>query len=137
MENSGVVRKLLRGALRRCPWCGGRGAFFVGWYKKADHCQTCGLGWRRDDVGYELGAAAITAIITFGPLILVLGGMVAVTWPDVEVGLMFAVLGVLAVVLPLLSYGSAYLIWQALDLTMRPPTREDFAPVGGSGQSSD
>ena len=63
--------------------------------------------------------------------------MVAVTWPDVEVGLMFAVLGVLAVVLPLLSYGSAYLIWQALDLTMRPPTREDFAPVGGSGQSSD
>ena len=50
---------------------------------------------------------------------------------------MFAVLGVLAVVLPLLLYGSAYLIWQALDLTMRPPTKEDFAPVGEYGQSSD
>ena len=57
---------LIRGAFRRCPWCGGRGGFFVGWYKKAECCQTCGLEWRRDDVGYELGAAAMTAIIVWG-----------------------------------------------------------------------
>jgi uncharacterized protein (DUF983 family) len=121
---------LIRGAFRRCPWCGGRGAFFVGWFKKADCCQTCGLDWRRNDVGYELGAAAITAIITFGPLMLVLGGMVAYTWPDVAVGPMFAVLVVLAVALPLLLYGSAYLMWQAIDIMMRTPTPLDFQIVG-------
>ena len=121
---------LVRGAFRRCPWCGGRGAFFVGWFKKADCCQTCGLEWRRDDVGYELGAAAITVIITFGPLMLILGGMVAVTWPDVNVPMMFVVLVVLAFALPLLLYGSAYVMWQAIDIMMRPPTPLDFCVVG-------
>jgi uncharacterized protein (DUF983 family) len=123
---------LVRGAFRHCPWCGGRGAFFVGWFKKAECCQTCGLRWRRDDVGYELGAAAVTAIICFGPLMLVLGGMVAITWPDVEVVPMFIVLGVLAVVLPLLLYGSAYVMWQAIDILMRPPTPEDFEELPGA-----
>ncbi len=120
---------LIRGAFRRCPWCGGKGAFFVGWFKKAECCQTCGLEWRRDDVGYELGAAAVTAIITFGPLMLILGAMVAVTWPDIAVGPMFAVLVVLAVALPLLLYGSAYIIWQAVDILMREPTPDDFCSV--------
>jgi uncharacterized protein (DUF983 family) len=120
---------LFRGVFRRCPWCGGRGAFFVGWFKKADHCQSCGLQWRRGDVGYELGAAAITAIITFGPLILVLGGMVALTWPEVELLAMYAVLGFLAVTLPLVTYGSAYLIWQSIDIMMRPPSPDDFEIV--------
>jgi len=120
---------LIRGAFRRCPWCGGRGAFFVGWFKKADCCQTCGLEWRRGDVGYELGAAAITVIITFGPLMLILGGMVAFTWPDVEIVPMFVVLVVLAIALPLLLYGSAYVMWQAIDIVMRPPTAMDFSIV--------
>src|SRR6056297_2263111 len=117
---------LLRGATRRCPWCGGRGAFFVGWFKKDEHCQTCGLRWRRDAVGYELGAAAITAIITFGPLMLVLGAMVAITWPEVDVGPMFAVLVGMALVLPLITYSLSYTIWQAIDIMMRPPTADDF-----------
>ena len=81
-------------------------------------------------MGYELGAAAMTAIITFGPLMLILGGMVAYTWPEVAVVPMFGVLIVLAVALPLLLYGSAYLMWQAIDLTMRTPTPLDFQIVG-------
>jgi uncharacterized protein (DUF983 family) len=118
---------LLRGALRRCAWCGGRGAFFTGWFEKAEHCRTCGLGWRRGDVGYELGAAAMTAIITLGPLMVILGGMVALTWPDVNAPAMFAVLATLAVVLPLFTYGPAYCMWQAIDILLRPPEPEDFA----------
>lgn len=121
---------LFRGAFRRCAWCGGRGSFFIGWFEKAEHCQSCGLKWRRDDVGYELGAAAITAVITFGPLMLVLGGMVAVTWPDVNVAPMFAVLVVLAVILPFVTYGPSYCIWQAIDILLRPPEPEDFEIVG-------
>lgn len=120
---------LFRAVFRRCPWCAGRGAFFVEWFKKADNCQSCGLRWRRDDVGYELSAVTITVIITFGPLILVLGGMVAITWPEVELVRMYIALGVLAVTLPLITYGSGYLIWQAIDIVMRPPTADDFEIV--------
>ena len=120
---------LSRGAFRRCPWCRGRGAFFTGWFEKAEHCQSCGLRWRRNDVGFELGAAAIAVILTFGPLVLLLGGMVAVTWPDIELLPMYVVLGFLAVTLPLITYGSAYLIWQSIDIVMRPPTPDDFEIV--------
>ena len=57
------------------------------------------------------------------------GGMVAITGPDVEVVPMFIALGVLAVALPLLLYGSAYVMWQAIDIMMRPPTPDDFEIV--------
>lgn len=130
MKRPTVPKMLFRGAFRRCAWCGGRGAFFIGWFEKAEHCQSCGLQWRRDDVGYELGAAAVTAMITFGPLMLILGGMVAWTWPEVNTGPMFAVLVVLALVLPLLNYGRAYCLWQVIDILLRPPEPEDFEIVG-------
>ena len=109
----------------------------MGWFKKDEHCQSCGLTWRRGDVGYELGAAAITAIITFGPLMLVLGAMVAVTWPEVNVVPMFIVLALLAVVLPFFTYGPAYCMWQAIDLVLRPPEPEDFEIVGDVTLESD
>jgi uncharacterized protein (DUF983 family) len=116
---------LVRGVRRRCPWCGGKG-FFTGWFAKQESCASCGLRWRRGDVGFELGAAAITAIITFGPLMLVLGAMAAVMWPDIDVVPMFAVLVVLAIVLPFLTYGPSYTVWQAIDIVMRPPEPTDF-----------
>lgn len=72
----------------------------------------------------------MTAIITFGPLMLILGGMVAVTWPEVNVVPMFIVLAVLAVVLPFFNYGPAYCMWQAIDILLRPPEPDDFEIVG-------
>ena len=80
-------------------------------------------------MGFELGAATTMAIITLGPLMVLLGVMVASTWPEVAVVPMFVVLGTLAVVLPLVTYGSSYLMWQALDVVMRPPTPDDFEIV--------
>jgi uncharacterized protein (DUF983 family) len=117
---------LVRGAFRRCPWCGARHGFLTGWYQKSTSCRTCGLQWRRGDVGFELGAAAMLVIVTFGPLMVLLGLMVAWTWPEVAVTSLLVVLVSLAVVLPLLLYGSAYLMWQAVDIMMRPPTILDF-----------
>jgi hypothetical protein len=84
------------------------------------------LEWRRGDVGFELGAAAMLVIVTFGPLMAILGVMVAWTWPEVAVAPLIAVLVSLAVALPLVLYGSAYLMWQAVDIVMRPPTILDF-----------
>lgn len=111
---------LVRGLFRRCPWCRGRRAFFDGWFGKHEHCATCGLGWRRGDVGYELGAAAIAAIICMGPLVLLLGAVVAITWPDVDVVPLLAVFLPAAVILPVVLYPSSYTVWQAIDIALRP-----------------
>lgn len=123
---------LLRGAVRRCPWCGGRGAFFTSWFAKDESCRTCGLRWRRDDVGFELGAAAMAAIIVMGPLVVLLGLVLALTWPDVAVVPLMAVFVPAAVVLPIVLYPVSYTMWQAVDLRMRPPTPADLEPVEGS-----
>ena len=72
----------------------------------------------------------MTAIITFGPLMLILAGMVAVTWPEVNTVAMFVVLVTLAIILPFFTYGPAYCMWQAIDILLRPPEPDDFEIVG-------
>lgn len=132
-----LPRMLFRGARRRCVWCRGRGAFFTGFFARGEACRTCGLRWRRGDVGYELGAAAVAAIIVLGPLVLALGAVIAITWPDVEVVPMLAVFFPLGLLLPVLLYPVSYTIWQAIDVMMRPPIEpDDFeggAPVPAEG----
>ena len=129
MEHPPLPKMLLRGAFRRCAWCGGRGAFFTGWFKKSSHCQTCGLNWRRDDVGYELGAGAVAAIICFGPLMLALGVVTAVTWPDFNASSLYVTFAVGAVALPLLLYPTSYTLWQAVDILMREVKPTDFVAM--------
>lgn len=136
MRRPALPKMLVRGLFRRCAWCGGRGAFFTGWTSKQATCRTCGLNWRRGDVGYELGAAATAAIICMGPLVILLGIIVAVTWPDVHVVPMFIVLGTGAIILPILLYPSSYTLWQAVDIVLRPPEPDDFDPVGDSPASN-
>ncbi|MDG2040986.1 MAG: DUF983 domain-containing protein [Ilumatobacter sp.] len=135
MERPSLPTMLFRGLFRRCAWCGGRGAFFTGWTRKQEHCKTCGLNWRRGDVGYELGAAATAAIICMGPLVVLLGVVIAFTWPEINMVPLFVLFGLGALVLPVLLYPSSYTMWQGVDILMRPPQREDFnllgdAPIG-------
>lgn len=117
---------LTRGVFRRCPWCGGRGAFFTGWFTKAPSCRTCGLRWRRGDVGFELGAAAIAAVLSLGTLVVLLVAALAITWPDTQALPLLAVLLPAAVVLPVVAYPLSYTVWQAVDLAMRPVEVDDF-----------
>lgn len=136
MKRPPLPKMLVRGLFRRCAWCGGKGAFYTGWTEKQATCKTCGLNWRRDDVGYELGAAATAAIICMGPLVILLGIIVAVTWPEVNAVPLFIVLGLGAIGLPLLLYPSSYTMWQGVDIIMRPPQPEDFEPVDDAASST-
>ena len=114
-----------RGVRRRCPWCGGRGAFFDGWFAKAERCHTCGIPWRRGDVGFELGAATISAIVVLGTLMAGLGVGIVATLPGVPYLMLAVVLGVVAIALPVLIYPITYTLWQAVDLVMRPPEPDE------------
>ncbi|MEP1125355.1 MAG: hypothetical protein ABJH68_15835 [Ilumatobacter sp.] len=135
MDRPSLPTMLFRGLFRRCAWCGGRGAFFTGWTSKVAHCRTCGIGWRRGLDGYELGAAAVAAIISMGPLVFILGGVMLATWPDFPTVPLFVALGAGGLLLPVLLYPSSYTMWQAVDIFMRPVEAEHFAdgaaPRGG------
>jgi hypothetical protein len=84
------------------------------------------LRWRRGDVGFELGAASMAAIIVLGPLVLGLGVMAALTYPEIAVTPMLIALGAGAVILPVVLYPVSYTMWQALDIAMRPVSVDDF-----------
>lgn len=115
-----VPRMILRGLVRRCARCGGRGAFFTGWYATADRCRTCGLLWRRNMEGFQLGAAAINIILTGGSLITVMGIGVALTYPEPPVWPLVALVSAVAVVVAVGGYPISYTVWLAVDLAMNP-----------------
>jgi hypothetical protein len=77
-------------------------------------------------VGFELGAAAMAAIIAVGPLVLALGAFLAITWPEVRVLPTMAVFLVAGLVLPIVLYPMSYTMWQAVDLMMRPVEPQHF-----------
>lgn len=116
---------LWRGVRRRCPWCGGRGAFFTGWFAKQDRCRTCGIDWRRGYEGFELGALAISAFVCLGSLIVGLSIGAIATSPDIPVREMILALGAGAIILPVVVYPVSYTVWQAVDIAMRPPDVAD------------
>jgi uncharacterized protein (DUF983 family) len=118
---------LWRGMRRRCPWCAGRGAFFTGWFTTQERCRTCGIEWRRGYEGFELGAMAVNIIVVFGTLIVGAVVGIVITSPGIPVVPLVAVLGVIAVVLPIVLYPVSYTLWQAIDLAMRPPDLADAA----------
>ena len=74
-----------------------------------------------------MGAAAIAAIIALGPLIIALGITFAITWPDTPVSSLLAVFLPLALLLPILTYPLSYTMWQAIDLTWREVSPDDFS----------
>lgn len=127
MDRPSLPRMLWRGVRRRCAHCGGRGAFFTGWFAKQERCKTCGIGWHRGYEGFELGALAISAILCLGTLVVAMTiGMIA-TSPDIAVVPLLVILGIGAIVLPIVVYPVSYTVWQAIDLAMRPAQPSDFA----------
>ena len=139
MENStnpGLIRMLLRGAFRRCPHCGGKGAFFDGWYKRGERCHTCGLLWERKLEGFELGSMTVNVILTFGTMLITMGIGVIFSYPDVAVVPILCIIVGVAVVMPVVIFPMTYSIWLAVDLFMRklePAELADAAAAVASG----
>lgn len=123
-------RLLLRGLSRRCAWCGDRRAYFLGWFKRQDHCRSCGHGYRRGDDAFELGAITANIILTFGAILLTILVLVVVTAPDVPVLALTLVVAGLGLVGPALFYPVSFTLWQAIDLWMRRPTASELAGEG-------
>jgi uncharacterized protein (DUF983 family) len=116
-----------RAMLRRCPWCGGKGAWLRGWFGRDDRCRTCGLQWDRRLDGFELGASTVNVVITFGAILVALIGGMLVSAPDIAVWpIVFTTVGI-ALVGPVLLYPYSQTLWLALDLAMRVPDDDERA----------
>ena len=127
INTTGLVRKLARGVVRRCALCGGKGAFFTGWFKQTDRCKTCGFSWQRNLEGFQLGAAAMNIILTGGSLLSVMGLGVILTYPEIPIWpMLIATVGV-ALLVGIGGYPTSYTVWLAVDLTMNPPDESELA----------
>ena len=118
-----VLKLVGRGLTRRCAWCGGRGAFFVGWFKKSDRCRSCGLKWGRNLEGFELGAATMGVFLTFGSII---GWMILSLLFGVPLVPLLIVAASLAVLMPVLTYPLTYTLWFGVNLAMNEPSTEEL-----------
>ena len=115
-------RRQLRWAVRRrCPRCGGKGVF-SSWLKLRERCPTCGYKFEREEgfftgvylVNYSFVAVALVMELTLFVLYANASEESVSYWP------MFLVGGLTAIVLPVLTYPFAKMIWAAIDLATRP-----------------
>jgi uncharacterized protein (DUF983 family) len=117
---------LLRGALRRCAQCGGKGAFFTGFVARQDRCKTCGLKWDRNLEGFQLGAAAVNFIITGGAVLAAMGIGVVMTYPNISTWPLIAVVVSVALIVGIGGFPISYTVWLAVDLRMNPLDAEEL-----------
>lgn len=106
-----------RALRRRCPYCGARGVF-DGWFTLRKRCPGCNTLYEYED-GYFLVSyvvnLGVTELLTVGIVVWLIAGT------DLSV-LQMQVLGVvLAVLMPVLFYPLALLLWVALDISIHPP----------------
>jgi len=126
VKRSSLKRKLVRAIALRCPWCGGRKTFLRGWFRRHDRCRTCGIRWRREE-GFELGAVTMNTVVTSVTLVLAMAISLVITVPDVPVRTLVLVLGIVAVVMPIIVYPFTYTLWLAVELTVNPPDKAELA----------
>jgi uncharacterized protein (DUF983 family) len=112
-DEPGALKAFLRGAMRRCPRCGG-GDLFESWFKIRSRCPRCGLRLEREEGGF-LGAMTVNYIVTAVVFLVVMVVWLVLDLPDVQVlRLTLTAIGV-SLVFPLLFWPISKTIWAAVD----------------------
>ncbi|MEJ7901351.1 MAG: DUF983 domain-containing protein [Thermomicrobiales bacterium] len=102
---------------RRCPYCGAPGVF-NGWFSLKERCPGCYTLFEHEE-GYFLGSYVVNLGFTELLTVLIVVWLIAGT--DLSV-LQMQIYGVaLAVLMPILFYPLALLLWVALDISIHPP----------------
>ena len=97
----------------RCPRCGGRG-LFASAFTIRRVCPTCELPLEREDGGF-LGAMSVNYTVTALAFVALLVVWLAVDLPDVNTAGLILASAAVAVVVPLLFFRSAKVIWTGVD----------------------
>ena len=59
-------RMLARALVRRCPRCGDRRAWYIGFFRMSERCVGCGLKRTRGVDGHELGSMTVAIVVNIG-----------------------------------------------------------------------
>lgn len=84
-----------------------------------EYCSNCGLRFEREP-GYWVGAVVVNTAVIFATFLLVFGGMVLLTYPDVPWGLVLGVTLGANVVIPLIFYPISKSVWSGMELSWHP-----------------
>ncbi len=116
---------LFRALALHCPNCGG-GALFTGFLDLKERCPRCGIVLERGEPDHFLGAYMVNLLAVEALLAAAFLVVMLVTWPDPPwTGLEYGGI-VLSIFGAVFCYPFAKTTWLAVDLTFRPPRREDF-----------
>lgn len=121
MRRESISTLLWRAVRRRCPRCGSRHVFSR-WLKLKERCPKCGLRFEREE-GFFTGVYLVNyAVVAVAIVIELFVYVIYANAAEGDVALVPAmVVGALtAIVLPLLSYPFAKMVWIAIDLATRP-----------------
>jgi len=114
---------LSRALKRQCPRCG-QPAFST-WFHMKETCPGCGLRFEREP-GYWVGAVTINTVVIFATFLIVFGGSVLLTWPDVPWAGVLIVTLVVNLLVPVVLYPISKTIWSALELSWHPLEPEEI-----------
>jgi uncharacterized protein (DUF983 family) len=110
---------IARGAVRRCPRCGG-GHLFRGWFKMVECCEGCGYRFAREE-GFFLGAFVINFGVTIAGVAVMMGVLIAVlagSGSNRSIALTAAAAVAVAVLVPIAFYPFSKTLWSGIDLAM-------------------
>jgi Na+(H+)/acetate symporter ActP len=79
------------------------------------YCGRCGLEFEREP-GYWVGAVTINTIVIFVTFLVVFGGSVVLTWPDVPWATVLILTVVANVLIPTFFYPMSKTVWLALEM---------------------
>ena len=112
---------LARGAIRRCPRCGG-GRIIRRWFRLCERCPTCGYKFKREE-GFFTGVMLVNLGMALVLMWLFIVGWLIwheATGSDAGLAPILLTSVGIALVLPVVFYPFATTTWAALDLAMRP-----------------
>ena len=116
---------LMRAFTLRCPHCGGRG-IFASMFALKPNCPVCGLRLERGEGDYFVGAYLFNLIFVELILFVSVMGYLYLVWPDVNWDLITWVSGALMLAGCVFCYPFAKVTWLAIDLAIRPLSREEL-----------
>lgn len=126
-----MVRMLARGLRLRCPECGD-GAVLKTWRPGRpwgdvhERCTGCAFRYERSDDRYFAGAMLVNLLTAELLFAICFTTAVVVLWPDVPWDAMTYGGAAAMVLLPILWYPVARVLWLTVDLMVRPATAEEF-----------
>lgn len=90
-----------------------------------EHCTRCGLGFEREP-GYWVGAVIINTTVIFATFLVVFGGLILITYPDVPWGLVLVVTIVANIAIPVVFYPLSKTLWSGVELSWHPLEPEEI-----------